>query len=72
METNSNEIEKADKPLAVKLKKSVRAEFNKLTHDRKTTMQKVISSFIIYYIKNPEKFTIENTTSMRISGEVKI
>jgi len=70
METQ--EIEKENTPLCIKLKRSVRKEFNKLTHQRYTTMQKVVSSFINCYIQNPEKFTIENKISMSINGEIKI
>jgi hypothetical protein len=68
MENQTNVKERV--PLCIKLDKEIRRDFNKITHSRDTTMQSVISSFITYYIKNPDKFKLQYDISMSINEGV--
>jgi len=68
MENQKDSKEKV--PLCIKLNREVRKDFNKITHNRDTTMQSVLSSFITYYIKNPDKFKVQCDISMSINEEI--
>lgn len=42
----------------VKIDEQTREKFKKLTHDRGTTMQAVISAFIASYTKDPDRYSL--------------
>ena len=43
----------------LKLRDTVRKDFKKITHDRGTTMQAVLSAFTETYVEDPNKFIIK-------------
>jgi len=56
-------------PLCIKLDREKRDKFKQITHDRNTTMQKVLDGFIDCYIEKPDMFYIKSVTSITINQE---
>lgn len=47
------------KTINLKIRGDAKVEFLRITHERHTTMQDVLSAFVDSYVDNPDKFRIK-------------